>query len=44
MKLKELQACLEDVEEFESPKQQLEQYITGPSVAAGLLWAVRSDC
>ena len=43
MKLKDLQAYLENVDGFESPKQELEQYITGPAVAGGLLWAVRGS-
>ena len=41
MKLKELQSMLQDIQDFDSPKQKLEQYITRPEVAAGVLFAVR---
>ena len=33
MKLRVLQSCLEDVDDFEDPKLQLEQYLTSPHVA-----------
>eukprot|EP00892_Ulva_mutabilis_P003327 jgi/Ulvmu1/1366/UM011_0094.1 len=34
MKLKDLHSLLQDVADFEKPKQKLEQYITGPHLAS----------
>jgi predicted RNA methylase len=42
MRLKELQSLLQGVRGFSAPKQDLEQYITGASVAAGILFSVRT--
>lgn len=43
MRLKELQSYLQDVEDFTQPKQQLEQYITGPHLAAKILLKIAED-
>lgn len=37
MKLKQLQALLEDVEPFAKPKVALEQYVTGERHGSGVL-------
>lgn len=41
MKLKQLESLLQDVQGFRDPKQKLEQYITGPHLAAAVTFAVR---
>lgn len=41
MKLKELQSLLQDVADFEQPKQKLEQYLTGPHLASVIVHEVR---
>ncbi|GBG89405.1 hypothetical protein CBR_g49195 [Chara braunii] len=40
MKLKQLQSMLEDVEQFESPNVELEQYPTGAHIAARMMYTV----
>lgn len=42
MKKKQLQSLLQDVEDFNKPVQNLEQYITGPYLAAGIVLEVRA--
>lgn len=43
MKLKQLQSLLQDVQDFSSPVQMLEQYITGPHLAAEIMLEVRAS-
>ncbi|KAJ0016473.1 hypothetical protein Pint_09937 [Pistacia integerrima] len=40
MKLKQLESPLGDLEQFSNPKVELEQYPTGPHVAARMLYTV----
>lgn len=40
MKLKELQSLLQDVTDFQKPKQKLEQYLTGPHLASVIVHEV----
>jgi predicted RNA methylase len=40
MKLIELQSHLQDIENFQKPRQRLEQYITPPHLAAGVIHQV----
>ena len=40
MKLKELESYLQQVETFESPKVNLEQYATTPHIAAHMLYTI----
>lgn len=40
MKLKELQSLLQDVADFQKPKQKLEQYLTGPHLASVIVHEV----
>lgn len=40
MKLKELHALMQDMQPFENPKVELEQYPTGPHIASRMLYTV----
>jgi hypothetical protein len=44
MKLKQLQSLLQDVSDFDKPKQKLEQYITGAHLASVIVHEVGPDC
>ena len=44
MKLKQLESLLQDVQGFQNPQQELEQYITQPRLAAAVTYAVRRGC
>eukprot|EP00270_Netrium_digitus_P018442 TRINITY_DN7002_c0_g2_i2.p1 TRINITY_DN7002_c0_g2~~TRINITY_DN7002_c0_g2_i2.p1 ORF type:complete len:211 (+),score=51.45 TRINITY_DN7002_c0_g2_i2:231-863(+) len=43
MKLKQLEAALGGLEQFQAPKVQLEQYPTGPHIAARILYTMESS-
>ncbi|EFN52561.1 hypothetical protein CHLNCDRAFT_138547 [Chlorella variabilis] len=43
MKLKELESLMQDIAPFEDPKIELEQYPTGPHIAARMLYTVANS-
>ncbi|KAK9902139.1 hypothetical protein WJX75_005634 [Coccomyxa subellipsoidea] len=42
MKLKELRSIMQDIEPFDEPKVELEQYPTGPEIASRMLFTIDS--
>lgn len=43
MKRKHLEECLEDIEVFENPKVELEQYPTKPHIASHMLYTMQAS-